>query len=417
MAQEMPDNADSRTCASEKKRILFIDDDQYLLDSLRDALWPYRDRWTMSFVADGERALDAVTGDSQDVIVSDLRMPGLDGASLLELVRMRCPTAVRIVLSGHADVSIVGRAAMVAHRLIAKPCATSELVRVIERSCALQDVAGRVDAYRQSIGAPALPSVPHVCAELIGLLSSGTAGAAEIGRLVEKDVGIAAKVLQLANSAYFGRRSAVSNVADAVVYLGLDAVRALVLHAAVSQEFSAASSVQGLDIDEFHRHCTRVAQLAAVLASETGAGPDAFTAGLLHDVGLLVMASSDHGNLARTLAAARDEGRPLHQVESEHYGVTHAEVGAHLLALWGLPHSVVESAAGQDGQFRPELPLDLVAVVQIANALVEEAEATWSASPAAGAEAVFDFLESAGLGDQLSRWRERAGRDQLEGDR
>jgi HD-like signal output (HDOD) protein/ActR/RegA family two-component response regulator len=417
MGQGTLDNPDTRTRAPERKRILFVDDDQFLLDGLRDALWPYRDRWAMSFVADGERALEAVTGDSHHVVVSDLRMPGVDGANLLELVRVRCPTAVRIVLSGHADVGMVGRAAMAAHRLIAKPCATSELVRVIERSCALQDVAGRVDVYRQSIGAPALPSIPHVCAELMGLLGSGTAGAAEVGMVVEKDVGMAAKVLQLANSAYFGRRSAVSNVADAVVYLGLDAVRALALHAAVSQEFAAASAVEALDIDEFHRHCTRVAQLAAVLASETGAGRDAFTAGLLHDVGLLVMASSDDdGSLAQTLAVARDEGRPLHQVESEHYGVTHAEVGAHLLALWGLPHAVVESVAGQDRQSWLEVPFDLVAVVQIANALVEEAEATSSGSPTPDAQATFEYLERVGLGDRLPRWRERAQRDQVGGD-
>jgi CheY-like chemotaxis protein len=152
------------------KRVLFVDDDQAVLDGLRDALRPRRRRWAMSFVISGEEALARIDAEPHDVVISDLRMPGMDGASLLELVRDRCPAAVRIVLSGQAEVRVVARAAAEAHRLIAKPCDTQDLARVIERSCALQEIAARVDLDPRAMGVSVLPSVPRICGELTEFL-------------------------------------------------------------------------------------------------------------------------------------------------------------------------------------------------------------------------------------------------------
>jgi HD-like signal output (HDOD) protein len=392
------------------KRILFVDDEQSLLAGLRDALRPYRHRWAMSFVTSGQEALATMAAVPPDVVISDLRMPGMDGAVLLELVRDQCPGAVRIVLSGHADMRMVGRAAGAAHRLIAKPCETAELARVIERSCALHDMGARVALNRRAMGASALPSVPRVCAQLTELLASGNAGAADAALVIEKDIAMAAKVLQLANSAYFGRRSPVSRVSDAVAYLGLDALRALALHAAAFQEFQVDPPIPGFDLDELHRHCTSVARLAAALAAETGAGTQAFTAGLLHDVGLLVMASQDHHALASTLAIAREQRRPIHEVEHAQYGVTHAEVGAHLLALWGLPHTVTEGVAGHNDPRWQDLPFDAVAAVYVANVLVEELETELLPDPLPGAALDLDYIERAGLTARVPHWRELAAR-------
>jgi putative nucleotidyltransferase with HDIG domain len=395
---------------SAPKRILFVDDDQALLDGLRDALRPHRRRWAMSFVTNGEAALARLEAEPHDVVISDLRMPGMDGASLLELVRDRCPAAVRIVLSGQAEVRIVARAAAEAHRLIAKPCDTQDLARVIERSCALQEIAARAELDPRAMGVSALPSVPRVHAELTELLAPGGAGAADAARIIEQDIAMAAKVLQLANSAYFGRRSPVSRVSEAVACVGLDTLRAYVLHVAAFQESRILSPIPGFDLDELHRHSTRVARLAAALAAETGAGDDALTAGLLHDVGLLVMASQDPEGLASVLARAREQGRPVHQIEREEHGMTHAELGAYLLALWGLPDTVTEAVAGvQDGRSL-KLPFDTVAATQVANALVAEIEAQHLPSASPPSDIDLDHLERAGLGAQLSHWRDLAAR-------
>lgn len=358
-----------------RKRILFVDDDRPLLDGLHDGFWRYHKKWRMKFVTSGEEALDALQAQPYDIVVSDLRMPVMDGARLLALVRDQHPGIVRIVLSGQADLATIARAAAVAHRLIAKPSSTQELAAVIERSCEVQDLASRIELARRAIGASSLPSVPSLYAELTSVIASKSAGAADAARVVERDTAMAAKVLQLANSAYFSRRSSVSSLSTAVGYIGMDALRALVLQAEAFHEFRADPPIPGFDVESLQRHCSRVAQLARTIASSDDAHDDAFTAGLLHDVGLLVLASHNREELAAALVRSRQENRALAAVERETYGVTHAELGAHLLALWGLPLSVTEAVAHHHDEQWPALGCESVRALYVANAFVAEAEA------------------------------------------
>ena len=395
----------------ERKRLLFVADDLSPLDRLRDALRPYRNRWEMRFATSGDAALALLAEAECDVVVSDLRMPQMDGARLLAIVRDRCPGAVRIVLSGHADVQMVTRAATAAHRLVAKPCETEALARVIERSCGLQDLAAQVELNRHTMGASALPSVPRVCMELAEVLAAGTASASDVARIIEQDMAMAAKVLQLANSAYFGRRTPVSQVSDAVAYVGLDALRALALQAAAVQEFRVEWPIPGFDLDELQRHGARVARLSAVIGSETGVGKEVFAAGLLHDVGLLVMASQDGPALARVIATARETARPVPEIERECFGLTHGEIGAHLLALWGLPHTITEAVAGHHRPDWLALPVDAVAVVYLASTIVEELEAIRLPQPLRSAPLDTDWVKRAGVSDAIRRWRTLAERE------
>ncbi|HEX4010545.1 MAG TPA: HDOD domain-containing protein [Solirubrobacteraceae bacterium] len=394
----------------EPRRVLFIDDDRLLLDGLRDALRPYRRQWAMSFVASGEEALAMVEEAAPDVVISDLRMPGLDGASLLELISDRSPSTVRIVLSGHADVSLVARAAATAHRLIPKPCETEELARVIERSCALHRVITCVELDRRAIGASALPSVPRIYAQLTAVLGTGSAGAREVAGVIEHDIAMSAKVLQLANSAYFGRRSPITGITQAVAYLGTDTLRALVLHAEAAREFRIDPPITGFDLERLHRHSTRVARLASELLAEVGGGGEAFAAGLLHDVGLLVLAAQDPSGLMAALQSARQQGRPIHEVEREDHGVTHAEIGAHLLALWGIPHTIAEAVAGHHDSRWLRLPFDPVAAVYIANTLITEVEVQLLPGSLPAPELDTAFIERAGLADRVPGWRDLAAR-------
>jgi putative nucleotidyltransferase with HDIG domain len=392
------------------KRIMFVDDERYLLDGLRDALRPFRRQWSMSFVTNGEEALTRLDDEPYDIVVSDLRMPGMDGATLLARVRESHPTTVRIVLSGQAELRMVARAAGVAHRLLAKPCEIDELTRVIERSCALQEITAKVELNRRAAGASALPSVPRLYLELTELLRSGETGAEDAARVVETDIAMAAKVLQLANSAFFGRRHPVSGVREAVAYLGLEALRALALSAEAFHRFPVDPPIPGFDLDELQRHCSRTARLAHAICGETWDGEEAFAAGLLHDVGLLVLATEDRDELIDVLALAKTDQRPLHVVERERFGVTHAEVGAHLLALWGLPHPVTEAVAHHHAPPRPEAPLDSVAVTYIAAALIEELEAEQmpGSLPAEGLDD--EYVKAAHLSERVAPWRALAAK-------
>lgn len=393
--------------AGEPKRILFVDDDENLLESLRDALRPHRRRWEMKFVTSGEDALAAIDGANVDVVISDLRMPSMDGATLLEQVRLRAPTAVRIVLSGHAELRVVARAAGVAHQLLAKPCETDQLVGVIERACAIKGTIAKVELNRTAVGASVLPSVPHLYLELTEAMASGEATIEGVSRIIEQDMGMAAKILQLANSAYFGRRQPVSAINEAVVYLGLDAVQALVLQAETFNQLRLDAPIENFDLDRLQRHCWHVGSVARKLLSDRPVQKGAFAAGLLHDVGILVLAVQDRDALSRILLVAHEQQRPLYQVERELCQVTHAEIGAHMLALWGLPFSVTGAVAGHHD--RPAgFALDENGATYIANVLVEEAEASRRPGALPASELDADYLAACGVTDQLPRWRELA---------
>jgi putative nucleotidyltransferase with HDIG domain len=366
------------------RRVLFVDDEEQVLDSLRDALRPRRDEWSVAFAASGEDALDRLEREVYDVIVSDMRMQGMDGARLLGEVERSQPSAVRIVLSGSAERDVVLRAAAVAHRFLAKPCDVEELMRVVERSCALRALPA---------SATRLPAAPHLHAELTALLRDGGATPADAAAIIERDIAMAAKVLALVNSAYFGLRRQVVDVREAAVYLGLTTLRGLVLSAHAFEGLAPARRIAGFDLGAVQRHCLQVGQVARRLLPQGEQRDDAFAAALLHDVGLLALAAEDGDYLESVLAQAAASGRPLVEIEQEERGVTHADLGAHLLAQWGLPDTIVEAVAYHHHPEALHHPrLDAVAAVAIACGLVN-----------GSVDAA--YVESIGAADQLGAWR------------
>ena len=385
-------------------RILFVDDQPQVLDSLRDALRPQRHVWTMAFAPGGPEALVELGREAYDVVVSDMRMAPMDGAELLGQVEESHPDAVRIVLSGSAEREVVVRAAAVAHRFLAKPCDTDELIRVIDRSCALRALTSQGELQRVTTTATRLPAAPRLHNELTALLRDGEASPADAATIIEQDVAMSAKVLQLVNSAFFGLRRRVTDVREAAVMLGLSTLRALVLSAHAFDRLAPAEPIAGFDLDALQRHCSQVARVARELLPNGAEREDAFAAALLHDVGLLVMATQERDRLVELLARAEREQRPLVDVELEERGVTHAEIGAHMLALWGLPDAIVEAVACHHRPLAlPQPKLDAVAAVAVANALVHECQPGDRSVPRAPLD--LDHIEALGLADRLDDWR------------
>jgi HD-like signal output (HDOD) protein/CheY-like chemotaxis protein len=388
------------------RHVLFVDDDRDLLDGLRDALRPRRKEWRMSFVEGGEEALGMLDRKPVDIVVSDLQMPGMDGATLLTRVAQVQPDAVRIVLSGHADPETIGRVATVAHRILFKPSPIDVVARVIERSCVLLDVTGEVRLI-QAAHTSELPSAPLAYFRLMELLGSGNVNAAQIAAVLERDIALSAKVLQLANSAYFGRRQPVSGLRDAVTMLGHEVLRALALSAEVFQKFRIPS-IPGFSLEGVQHRSLQVGRLAHRLSKGRPDADDAFAAGLLLNVGLLVLAAQEPEYLAEVLLAAKDEARPVHEIERERHGITHAEIGAHLLGLWGLPHTIVEAVAHHHDPLRSPVPaFDAVAVAHIADALIADSEA--GPRHEAGIVRIdIDYVERIGVAERLPEWRRLA---------
>jgi HD-like signal output (HDOD) protein len=386
------------------KRILFVDDEREILEGLRDLMRKHRKEWDMVFARSGHDALEELAESRFDVIISDMRMPVMDGAELLGRVKTLYPATARIILSGHADRDSVVRSLPVAHQFLSKPCDASRLRVVVERACQLQRLLQ--DEYIRSLVGKLdkLPSVPHTYAELTRAAAQPDVGITDLADIVEQDPAMTVKVLQLVNSAYFGLPQQLSSVRQAVSYLGTDLLKTLVLTAHAFGT-TIPRPVEGFSLELLQRDSLVMARMLKRTIPDRERASEAFSAAMVHDVGKIVLAAGVPDKFGEALRLEREQGTPLHVLEKELIGVTHAEVSAYLLGSWGLPLSIVEAAAyHHTPHFVTEGPLDLLARLHAADALLDRHS---DRQGAPGREALLDreFIARAGVGEWLAGFR------------
>lgn len=357
--------------------VLFVDDEREILDAF--AARVRLDRATditCATAIDATAALATLATRPADVIVTDMRMPGMDGAALLGEVRRRFPDTIRIVLSGHMDRTTMSRALPVAHLVLSKPCAYEELKPHLERARSVRGQIRETTIGRAFARLDALPTAPDVYLALSDAMTDPRASVGRIAAIVDKDPAIAAKVLQLANSACFYLPRRVSTTSDALHLIGLDLLRKLVLSAEVFQVFGRHRLPAGLDVAALQRHAFVVANLAGSLRP----GEDhaaAVTAGLLHDVGTLALAAALPDAMAELLRAPFATPDDLLAAERARLGCTHADAGAFLLELWGLPLDIIHAVGAHEDSLRGRLhKIDLASAVNLANRVAEVAART-----------------------------------------
>jgi HD-like signal output (HDOD) protein len=396
--------------------VLFVDDEQAILDGLRNSLRKERKRWDMSFALGGQQALDAMKQTPADVVITDMRMPGMDGAELLRHIQRDYPAAARIVLSGQAERESIMRALPVTHQFLHKPCDGDTLRAVIEQTHNLHKLMQN-PALTALVGKlERIPAVPTTYTELSRLAQDPKADAAMFAKVIEMDAAVCAKVLQLVNSAYFGLGQKIVSIRPAVTYLGVEIIKSLVL-GSTSFSDKAISEVKGFSPDRLQHHSMLTALLAKKIVANPQLADAAFTAGLLHDIGALVLLHAAPPDYVRALDRRKELNGDGAAAEREIFGVTHAEVGAYLLGLWGIPFPIVEAVAFHH---RPnEVPPEsrpLVCAVHIASGLVDEmtdaAQASVATTPGLDNSARIDatFLREAGLEDVLKKGRGEASK-------
>jgi HD-like signal output (HDOD) protein/CheY-like chemotaxis protein len=329
-------------------RILFVDDEPMVLDGLRLSFRSMRGAWSMEFASGGEQALRAMEKEPFDVVITDLRMPGMSGTQLLEQVSHRFPQTVRIALSGQCDQETIIQSVGPIHQYLSKPCDRDQLKSKIQQAFALRDLLGNAALKALVSQLKVIPSMPESYQRILAELQSSDATSERLAELISADMGMTAKCLQLVNSAFFGLRSRVSSATEAVKLLGQDILRALVLSSHIFSEFRC-DYLSEEDVRWLWNHSLSVADLARTFAQLQSAERDfvenAFTAGLLHDVGKLILASSLKAEYQSVLALACEKNIGIAAAEIEILGCSHAEVGAYLLGIWGLPYSILESVA------------------------------------------------------------------------
>jgi HD-like signal output (HDOD) protein len=383
--------------------VLFVDDDERVLRGIRRTIRSTHPDWEMSFAVDSESALEHLDTEGADVIVSDAQMPGVDGMALLQLVRMRHPETARIMLTGQVKKDQTYEAVGLVHQFLAKPCPPDELRGAIDRALHLRSLLD--DPTLRSVVARmrALPSQPDVYTRLMRAVRSDV-GMEDIASIVEENPSVAARVLQLVNSAFFGLPRPTASIKEAVVFIGTKTLRTLVLSVEAFRDLELEASGNGLNPAKLQEHAVTTARIAAemVPASEREA---AYAAGLLHSIGVLVLASQLSEDWGRIVDEARSQQRSLFEVERLVLGVDHGQVAAALLSLWGLPHDVIEAVA----QHMHPGPVtgfggSLVAITHVASRLADEISPSYL-SGVPGTPIDHDYLRADGTAESLDDWR------------
>lgn len=349
--------------------VVFVDDEPGVLHGIERMLFAQRVPWDVYCIPDPEEAIELIDRTPVDVVVADLKMPKIDGAELLRHVRDRQPQAVRIVLSAANEPELLRRAFDVAHGFLAKPCPAVDLVAQVERGWHLRRMLEDPALRQVANDIGALPPAPGCWLELSRLMADERTDASAVAAVVGRDPGLAAKVLQLCNSAYFSAGRPIADIPSAVVRLGFATVREIVLLTEAYTRFNADAKA----VARSQRESALAAGLVPALGLDGPVTEVARTAALLAGIGDTLLAR-------RSMPASeREQVAPA--------------IGAYLLALWNLPPSVVEAVALREWPARAGAALGPVGATHVATRL------------ARGRSPDEDWLEQAGLAAALPRWR------------
>ncbi|MDQ1266529.1 MAG: hypothetical protein QG635_1681 [Bacteroidota bacterium] len=360
-----------------KLNILFVEDELHQVTSEIRRMVYSRPEWRPHMVENGKTALQYITQHSGiDVVISDMRMPEMDGITLLGKVRDNYPNMIRIIISDYSDKDKMIRSATVAHQILSKPYDAQVLIRKIERIYTIREYLHNEKLLKITTGVGVLPSLPSLYIKLDKELHSENFSLKKIAEIISEDIATTAKILQLVNSAFFGLSRKITNIEQAVTFLGLNIIRSFVLYINLFSSVKIPKEYLFF-LEDLWNHSLKVANIAKEIFKQhsdpdTAAdSDDAFIAGILHDIGQLVLMSSvpDYSEKILNLMVTRK--MTYTEAEYESLGTSHAEVGGYLLGLWYLPYNIVEavtyhhnpSKAPDSGTF------SILSSVHLANAL------------------------------------------------
>ena len=389
-----------------KPSLLFVDDEPNVLHGIRRMLRVRRDLWDMAFVNSGEEALAFLGTTAVDVVVSDMRMPGMDGAALLAEVQRRHPETIRVVLSGFSETEAILRTVGPSHQYLAKPCEADVLIDAIDRALALR-CGMNSDVVRDLVtGLQSVPAMPGTLQDLLAEIASPGASVNSVARLIANDVALTAQLLKMVNSAYFGLPRAVNDPKTAVSLLGLETVKALACVVNVFRQFEGDERILS-NIHRVNRRSLKIGALAKAIAAsggfKDGAAAQASCAGVLSHIGILPILIEWPERWGEAVAIIDREGGSMPHAERQVFGTDHAEIGAYLLGIWGFNAEIVDAVKHHhDPAAGAEAGLNALTAVHVAQYLVRKDRDAYCD----GCGLDMDYLENLGIADRLPRWEE-----------
>ena len=388
-----------------KRRILFVEEQPQVRRELETALASLGGVFELAFVPSSADALARLDKEPFDAVVTELRLSVVNGAQLLNEVMQRHPKVLRFVLSDLSDRQATMKCVGTAHQFLSKPCDPQTLAAALERALAYDNWLPGEKVRGLLAQMHKLPSPPQLYFQVVRELQSADASLDAIGALIARDPAMTAKILQLVNSAVFGLKRTVASPAEAVMFLGVDTTKSVIL---LAHSFSYFDQIKDSDfsIENLWKHSIRTGNFARWIAqleqSDKPMVEEAYTAGMLHDLGKLALAANLPQQYTDAAMRAASRNIPLWEAEEQVLGASHAELGASLLAIWGLPVGIVEAVAlhHHPARFLSQSFCPLTAV-HAANA-IEHAES----SGAAKLPVDTDYLAQLGLDSRLPAWWE-----------
>lgn len=354
----------------QRAKIIFVDDDPLLIHGLECSLRDMNKEWDMSFAGSGKEALQIMEAKNFDVVVTDMRMPDMTGAQLLNEVKKLYPNTIRFILSGYSDEKMVLETIHATDQFLNKPCKEEELKTAIKESLEARRILHNSKIAEVVSKMEHLPAMPALYIKLKRLLADKNSSLKEISDLISMDVSITAKILQLVNSAFFGLRHRIVDIHQATVYLGIKTIKAVIIMADLFTKFSD-EEMKIFNIEELYQHSVLVGNISRAIAAEVSNKmvDSASMAGLLHDVGKIIFIRNYFDEYKKCYNESEVSRRPIWEIEKSLIGLTHADAGGYLMSIWGIPAEIVQAIVFHHQSPEATNEITLCTIVQTSNVL------------------------------------------------
>lgn len=388
------------------KKILFVDDEKKIIDGLKRMLHPMRKEWEMYFALSGEEALAIIEDQPIDAIISDMRMPGIDGAELLTLIMKKYPKMIRIVLSGYSEQELILKSVRPTHQYLSKPCSVDILRKTIDRASKLHVMLQGNEIKNTISQMDSLPSQPRLYKAILEKLQDPESSMKDIGKIIESDMGMTVQILKLINSSFFGFYKDITSPVQAATLLGINTIKTLVLSLEIFTIFKTKEPLSEF-VNEIWTYSKLSAHFSKLIAREVSDNPvfieDAFMVGFLHDIGFLILSSKLPDKLIDIINQSVDKNKTIYQVENENIGTTHPQIGAYLLELWGFADDITEAVYNYpDIKHLDKKELSLGHILHLGAGFAHKIHP--SRYPILEYKIKKDFLDTMNLKEQYNEW-------------